>query len=346
MNTTRHSLLVGVMLTCIVTTLHAQDNPERTDPRAEMQRLQERVERAQELLADSFFVHPAVEGVAANYENTTKVTFVVVANKRVKHDDLGALIDKVDRLDPAGFKTLSGLDFRIDHTPMWTEPLKAFGVQIGGSTSNKAGCFQGTIGAAVVDRNNSGVQGFLTCNHVAAAEGPLLCPNAKKAKVVVPATAKTECHAEQVVGRLAKREQIKISDWNFVDAAFVETKEVRSDYCPVHQSGDFYSSVFLPPRLSVRKCGAGSNYTDNGVVLRLIFYGRVSFMPCGLAYKFSRQLIVHGRGFSQAGDSGAMAMDEYGKAVGMIFAGDESEWTLLNPAFEVLDLLKVKLVKP
>jgi hypothetical protein len=350
-NARRSFFVCAALMACLVAPVHAQDEKSLSDARSEMERLRIHVARGQEILAQLFFPFPAVEAIAAKYDKRA-ASFAVVINKRVQpppelRDLLVTLSKDLNALDTAGFNKAEGFSFTIEPDFVKTEPLKPFGVQVGGSTSNKAGCFEGTIGAAVVDKSDSTLKGYLTCNHVAAAEGPLLCPNAEEAKEVAPGTAKAGCHAGQAVGRLVRRHPISFipSVLNEADAAFVEAKDVRWDYCSICQNGDFYHPADIPKNLSVRKCGAGSNYTDNGVVVWPDVLVRVPFIPCGPTITFAHQILVSGDRFAQAGDSGAPAYDKDGKAVGMIFAGDESEWTFLNPADEVLELLHVDLVK-
>lgn len=343
----RSFIICAAIVALAATTIHAQDDRERTE--ADMTRLQVEVERGQEFLATKFFDDPAVEAIAVRYESSTRASFAIIVNKRAQlREESKALLKTLVKLDTALFGTVNGMNFTIEPDFVGTEPLKSFGVQIGGSTSNKAGCFEGTIGAAVTDRNDHERKGFLTCNHVAAAEGPLLCPNATKAKEVVPATAKTGCHADEIAGRLVEAYRIGLApaDRNLVDAAFVEAKDVLADDCPIPLNSDFYRrAALIPWKLPVRKCGAGSNYTENGVVRWHDALVRVAFMPCGPTITFAHQIVVKGEGFATAGDSGAAVRNKDGKAVGMIFAGDESEWTFLNPIDKVLDLLQVDLRK-
>jgi hypothetical protein len=292
-----------------------------------------------------FFTFPEVEAIAASYDKST-ASFALVVNKRVPGTGATELLNALrldfSRFDTSAFDKVEGFSFRIDPT-VETEPLKSLGIMVGGSTSNKAGCFQGTVGAAVVDKKDCKLKGYLTCNHVAAAEGPLLCPNAEEAKEVAPGG----CHAGQTVGRLVKRHPISFipSVLNEADAAFVEAKDIGSDDCSICQNGEFYNPKDIPKDLPVRKCGAGSRYTANGIVKYPDVLVRVPFIPCGPTITFAHQIWVTGDGFAKAGDSGAMAYDKDGKAVGMIFAGDESESTFLSPADEVLQLLHLDLVK-
>ncbi len=358
MKTARRTFFICIAIMSSVVIVDAQED-RHTQESSVVVELRKALADRQVALARMYFSIPAVEGIALKYDVKNDggpvATVAFVVNRRApKTRDLGDLLailnsdgDDQSVLGRLGFKPIKGLRVAIQREFVETDPLKGFGVSVGGSTSNKAGCFEGTIGAAVVDRKDGNVSGYLTCNHVAAAEGPLLCPNAKEAKEVVPATAKTECQPGRTIGQLLKITEIKFGplEQNAADAAFVQAKDVVWDGCPIFPNGDFYYSKAITPRLRVRKCGAGSDYTDNGFVEWPDVLIRVPFIPCGPTITFIHQILVRGRGFAVAGDSGSLATDKDGKAVGLIFAGDESDSTFLNPAGEVLDLLHVDLVK-
>jgi hypothetical protein len=63
-----------------------------------------------------------------------------------------------------------------------------------------------------------------------------------------------------------------------------------------------------------------------------------------LTARFAPEIEIEGEGFATSGDSGAWVFDADGKAVGMIFAGDEAKTTFVNPADAVLSLLDVHIV--
>jgi len=241
--------------------------------------------------------------------------------------------------------------------PVRMEPLRTFAARMGGSTSTRAGCFEGTVGVHVVD-NTSGATGYVTNNHVAGAEGPLLCPNAGRARQVAPGMKITMCQAGPTAGRLQRRAEIEFApDDNVVDAAFVKAGNVRCDGCGIHPNGEWYTRTSLAgpsaASLQLLKCGVGSDPTKSGVG-SLTTNGRVVsndvslkliFLPCGLTAKFIQQIEIEGEHFAQSGDSGAWVFDPHGKAVGMIFAGDEDRRTFVNPADAVLSKLDVSIVR-
>lgn len=316
----------------------------------EMPALRVAAEIEQERVAEALFRFPQVEAIAANYEsdNTSVVLSIVIKQQGQSPIpvDLAKELAKVMSSD-ANFGPNKSFrrKYLIDLVPN-PKPLKTLRAHVGGSTSNKAGCFEGTIGAAVEDLTGLR-KGFITCNHVAAAEGPLLCPNADKSEEFVPGTAMTACHPEISVGRLtgrADRIDVTLNQWNELDAAFVEAADVRYDtlsFCP---SGELYERQDIPDQLAVIKSGAGSGFTENGIVISSDAVVNVPFLPCGPSIWFHHQIRVKGLQFATDGDSGALVTDAHRKAVGMIFAGD-GEYTYLNPINNVLDALKVKLVK-
>jgi hypothetical protein len=317
----------------------------------QMKLLEIEVDKALQVLAPLIFSYQAAEAIGAQYDQTRRsALFVVFANEQAK--DFTALSQFVQQLastDVSAFRSANNVRMRFD-SPAFraTKPIRPFGIRMGGSTSTKAGCFEGTVGAAAVDKTDRKMTGYLTCNHVAAAEGSLLCPNAKKgAKQVVPGTKATGCEAGPTVARLERSHPISFipAVENEADAAFVKAKDVIPSGCGICPNGHFFRRWGIPFLLPVRKCGAGSNYTHNGAVLYHNVWVQVPFVPCGPTATFKHQIAVIGNGFSVEGDSGAMAYNRQGKAVGIIFAGDESEWTFLSPAEEVVSLLHVDLVK-
>ena len=354
MKAVQRSLIFCVaVMACFDMTIRAQNRDVREPGPAteEVQTLTDEVQlRIMELLSD-----PAVEGVAAEVDNRG-ATFAIVRDRTIPLREKSRAIirdlasdpaplysDRLQRLVPPNY------DLRVlkdEDDDVLTEPLRVFGVAVGGSTSNEAGCFEGTVGAAVVDRSDRKLVGYLTCNHVAAAEGPLLCPNAREASEVAPATKETGCHPGATIGWLLRIYHLDFrpNAPNHADAAFVQAKGVHWDDDKVHPDGTAYHFRGITAGLSVRKLGAGSGYTDNGIVDKRKFLIRIPFMPCGPTITFVRQILVKGEGFAKGGDSGAMAYHG-DRAVGLIFAGDEAGNTFLSPAGEVLDLLNVDLIK-
>jgi hypothetical protein len=345
--------LLGVFLPYVA----LAQNPDTPQPEAVA--LQANVLDAQRLILGAFLSAPppvaeSFEGVAARYElGEARLTIFVVSPDEGRTEEIAPeaailpmraiFLEIVGRIPLPAHVTLE----RDADAVIFTEPIQSLGVALGSSTSNTAGCFEGTVGVAVYDKDDRSIQGYVTCNHVAAGEPPLLCPNGEGAKQVVPATAMMNCHGSHVVGRVLRRHPINPipSIDNEVDAAFVQTNHhVDPEGCRhlIRPNGSAYR-LGETPLNPVRKCGARTHYTENGEVKWSDALIRIPFMPCGMTATFIHQIVVKGSQFARAGDSGAWVFDSTGKAVGMIFAGDEEMYTFVNPASEVLRLLRLEL---
>jgi hypothetical protein len=323
------------------------------------------VERIQHQLLALLYQEPAFQGVGTQLTSDPGVTtYRIYVNRRLLRNDelperIKALLASPGKyLDlassPAMAGTVNGETSCVGpwcFKPVRMEPLRTFAVPMGGSTSTRAGCFEGTIGLGVAD-NTSAATGWVTNNHVAAAEGPLLCPNARSAPQVSPGTKATMCHAGSTAGTLRRRPEIEFAPRdNLVDAAFVKGGGVQCDPCGIHPNGSSYTlaeagslafPTSAPPQL--QKCGAATGHTTNGTIVSNDAWVRLIFLPCGLTAQFSHQIEIAGSHFAMSGDSGAWVFDARGKAVGMIFAGDEGNTTFVNPADVVLSLLNVHIV--
>jgi hypothetical protein len=355
MTMARRFSVMCALLVCGATTIYAQSNQSRSDAIAP---LPAAVAREQEALAALLFRYPQVEAIAADYDSSGPPSLRIIINHQrggthadrqvPLQKDLAEILLNLKSLEEE-FKSTTGFVVRIVHIESRDDapPLKALSAHVGGSTSNTAGCFEGTIGAAVVDRRDGQRKGFVTCNHVAGAEGPLLCPNGEESEEVVPGMALTGCHPGLSIGQLVRRHPISVvpNVLNEADAAFVEADDVHFDDLRFCQTGEYYLPQDTPSKLKVRKYGAGSGYKDNGIVTSWDVMVNVPFLPCGPTAAFGHQILVEGAQFGISGDSGAAVLDEHGKAVGMIFAGDESGNTYVNPMNQVLDLLHVDLLK-
>src|SRR4051794_39198346 len=311
MTTSRHLFVLCTALFAFsATAIHAQSDQVRL---TEMESLRAAVTLRQESLAAELFQYPEVEAIAASYEGKNATLRIIVNRRAPLSKDLKGRLAGLVSFD-AHFNAATGSTLKI--VPEKGEPIKALEAYVGGSTSNTAGCFEGTIGAAVEYRSDPQRKGFLTCNHVAAAEGPVLCPNAESSDEVVPGTALTKCHAGLSAGQLFSRIEIGVlpTDRNEVDAAFVVANAVRYDklrFCP---TGEYYlRPLDIPAGLPVRKLGAGSGYKDNGVVSSSDAIINVPYLPCGPTIAFQHQILVEGEQFGVSADSGSLVLDQYGK---------------------------------
>jgi hypothetical protein len=219
-------------------------------------------------------------------------------------------------------------------------------VGIGASTSNTAGCMKGTIGLTAQMGDDPG---YLTANHVAAAQEYRLCPNVGDQRTqMYPATATTpDCRDTAAIGRLGGWNIIR---WfgsgapNMADAAFVVQQPVGAVETTTKCGVDIpWIATSVTPadayNKKVQKCGAATKLTT-GYVTDPMAKVWVRY-KCGLRAKFENQIGIQQSMFSAHGDSGApVFMDESpARVVGVVFAG-AGDWTWANPIDMVLKELK------
>ena len=254
-----------------------------------------------------------------------------------KSDDIAAIVARL--LIP--FK----LAYVIEVIP--TNGIRPLGPPMGTATRDTNGCLIGTLGIAVTNTATA-KKGFVTCNHVAAAEGPLLCPNAAKAKEV-GLSQYTACDPSVAIGKLtAPPPEIKDPPvYNNVDAAFVEERGSGVD--PTNRCGLCPNGEVMEPadaeknHVEIHGCGAVSGPMTGNVKLSTAIV-RLTYSPCGVTAWFADQIEVDGP-FAVLGDSGTVAFDKDGTAVGLVFAGDGASVTYLNPMTKVRDDLGVVITK-
>lgn len=94
--------------------------------------------------------------------------------------------------------------------------------------------------------------------------------------------------------------------------------------------------------MPVQKSGRTTCHTINGVVRSI----GTDVGPINYNWKFANfrdQIVMSNEGFSAPGDSGSLALDMDGYAVGKLFAGGEGT-TIANPIQTYLDLLEAELI--
>ena len=231
---------------------------------------------------------------------------------------------------------------------------------MGTSTSNNAGRFSGTLGMAAID-NKKNKFGYITNNHVAAATATV-CPNGNLkdnlvATQLAPGKSATYCGSPEVIGELLKAPQIVLSPTypNIVDAAFVKSKNVgvsavnACGICPTIHGPLHAVAPIDALQTTVRKCSAF--VTDRvctskmacGTVTDIDCMVHVGYPGCGLPALFVGQVEVDGSYFSGPGDSGSILFDQGSGVVGLLFAGDGSYHTFVNPMAVVLKELDVRM---
>jgi hypothetical protein len=226
--------------------------------------------------------------------------------------------------------------------PSSAAPLS--GVGVGFATRNGSGCFQGTIGAAVVPKGHPDEPPYryITNNHVAAAVGRDLCPNgdplnATVAKEMAGSPRFNDCSPLPSAGHLEWVTRISYDQPNLADAAIVATKD-KVDTTVCGGAKCFSGSVVPTDGDTVYMCRGGTKVEGHVHLPVKIF---IRYNLCGVPAEFDDQMMVKGQ-FAVEGDSGAPVYteDANGNAflVGLVFAGDE-DTTYINPIASVLTAL-------
>lgn len=231
-------------------------------------------------------------------------------------------------------------------------PIEAQGAEMGTSTSNGNGCYSGTLGLRVFDAANPAIAGYVTNNHVAAAGGSSLCPNAASAgtKQYSPSTGDSKkCKTATEIGQLNRFVPLIFSStvYNRVDAAFVAGSDIAlgdTTACGLCSP----STTIIPPLKAlgqaVVKCGRTTKLTVGTVNSISIQTGPVGFGTGGCQKAiFDEQIVVTGSPqFSAHGDSGSAVYAADGSGiVGLLFAGEDGGTTLVNPIADVFAALNV-----
>ena len=224
---------------------------------------------------------------------------------------------------------------RLSPTDRWPRP-----VRIGVSTGNEGEVSAGTIGCRVTDGTNVYA---LSNNHVYALENdaPL------GSRVLQPGLYDTGgvFSAENVIGTLAEYAPIDFfGGENRMDAAIaLSDTDTLSNTTPSGGYGTPGSvAVDATVGLKVQKYGRTTKLT-RGSVSGIDATIRVTYSS-GTAL-FVNQVLVSGRGFIKAGDSGSLLVTDPGRApVGLLFAGNSSgSLAVANPIGPVLERFGVTI---
>jgi hypothetical protein len=233
----------------------------------------------------------------------------------------------------------------------------ALPVPMGTSTGNNNGNFAGTLGYRVFRIGQSSNVGYITNNHVAAANGANLCPlqvNPQR----LPTFGVDQCQPGRLdasgsctppaIGDLVQAVPIIMggSFENTVDAAFVQSSRASVNKT-ILDMGDPSPTIIEPAiGASVRKSGRTTGLTT-GTIITINTTVNIGYGSCGSA-KFVGQIIITPAGFSAAGDSGSPilrnVMDSTGRRrpVGLLFAGS-STVTIANRIGDVLGALHAQI---
>jgi hypothetical protein len=230
-------------------------------------------------------------------------------------------------------------------------------VPMGTSTGNSNGNFAGTLGYRVVRIGQNGNVGYITNNHVAAANGVNLCPLQANPESI-PAFGVDQCQPGSLdatgsctppaIGDLVQAVPIVMggSFENTVDAAFVQSSRASVDKMILDIGNPSLSIIEPAIGASVRKSGRTTGLTT-GTITTINATVNIGYGSCGSA-KFVGQIIITPGGFSAAGDSGSPilrnAMDSAGRRrpVGLLFAGS-STLTVANRIGDVLGALHAQI---
>ncbi len=219
-------------------------------------------------------------------------------------------------------------------------------------------CAGGTVGFKVCDNTTAGVDGIISCNHVAASGCPDLCPN--NAPIGTPFYSPGVIDSTQVcttkgltdIGALNRFVPIVLDGVtvNYVDAAFVQSNDtlVSNNIYGIGAQNNTVVAAYLGEtvcksgRTSGVTCGTvtGINLTVN------VNYGQgcgtqgVGVFQNMIMYSPTAPYTV----MSQPGDSGAPVVDaNTHAAVALNFAGTNSGIGVGNPMGAVLSALQVSL---
>lgn len=214
-------------------------------------------------------------------------------------------------------------------------------VPIGVSTGNEGECSAGTIGARV--KNGESVYA-LSNNHVYALENdaPL------GSRILQPGLFDTNCtlDPDDVIGSLFAYQPIDFSSTanNVIDAAIALSTHAFLGNATPRGGYGMPKSTTLQAAINqrVQKYGRSSALTMGRVValnatINVIYSGRTT--------RFVNQIVVKGKSFIKAGDSGSLLVSYPGKKpVGLLFAGNSTgSYAFANPINDVLDYFGVTI---
>jgi hypothetical protein len=231
-------------------------------------------------------------------------------------------------------------------------------VPMGVSTSNVNGIFAGTLGFRVFRIGQTSNVGYITNNHVAAANGANLCPlqvNPQR----LPAFGVDQCQPGRldaggactppVIGDLVQAVPIVMSTafHNTIDAAFVQSSRSLVNKTILDIGNPSPTTIEPAVGASVRKSGRTTGLTT-GTIQTINAAVNVGYgASCGVA-RFIGQIIITPGSFSAAGDSGSPilrnVLDAAGRRrpVGLLFAGS-STITVANRIADVLGALHAQI---
>ncbi|MGO9613172.1 MAG: hypothetical protein ACLPX5_09065 [Dissulfurispiraceae bacterium] len=309
-----------------------------------------RVMDTQDRHVSALMAIPDVVGAATGLSRDGSPAIVVFTKKRMRAGTIPATLEGI----PVAVK-ITGKIFALRKNSGKTVTTGWFAspVPIGVSTGNAGECSAGTIGARVIDNKKNLYA--LSCNHVYALENT--APNGSF--VLQPGLYDTGCaySSNNVLGTLSSFVTINFGGNNTVDAAIASVPGSSTSLRQLGNStpADGYGT---PNSLTYTQATTQSPYVGQHVKK----YGRTTRLTtgaikgihatvnvcynssCSLIATFSDQIVIGGREFSQAGDSGSLIVtnDSNAYPVALLFAGSSST-TIANPIDTVLSSLGVTI---
>lgn len=225
---------------------------------------------------------------------------------------------------------------RIDRAGNFPRP-----VPIGVSTGNEGDCSAGTISARVKD--DKGNVYALSNNHVYALENDAPIGS----RILQPGLFDTNCNLDpnDVIGTLSDFEAIDFSGAaNVIDAAIALSSVNDLGNATPRGGYGIPKSNTTPAAIKqrVQKYGRTTGLTG-GTIFALNATINVSYP--GRTATFVNQIVVKGKSFLKAGDSGSLLVTYRGKRpVGLLFAGNSSgSFAFANPINDVLTHFNVTI---
>jgi len=201
----------------------------------------------------------------------------------------------------------------------------------------------GTIAAFVRKRGGNSAETFILSNaHVIANENKGQTGDA----VLQPGRCDGGSVSSDLVARLTTADTLSRRGWNLTDSAIARIEAgVEVDFTTLRGLGKLkgISTRRIRKNMAVSKLGRTTNVT-HGYVTAFELDVSIGF-SFGRAW-FRNQIEVRGAAYSafvEGGDSGSLAVDSEGRAVGLVFAGG-ARTGILNPIQTVLDRLDIELV--
>jgi PKD repeat protein len=285
----------------------------------------ERVLEVQQRHTDQMMAVQGVVGTAVGLDEDNPALLVLL-----EHEGVTGIPAQVDGVKVK--KLVTGRIYALADKTRYDRP-----VPIGVSTGNAGECSAGTIACRVTDGSNVYA---LSNNHVYALENDA----ASGSNVVQPGLYDTRCilNSNNAIGTLYDFKPIDFSGDNTIDAAIALT---TTDQVGTATPPDGYGTPRSTPvaaafQMSVQKRGRTTGLTT-GTITGLDATVDVSY-GSGVA-RFVGQIVISGRRFSAAGDSGSLIVTQADNSpVGLLFAGN-STVTIANPIAEVLDYFGVHI---